>query len=738
MVTTTQFDYLPDGSINAEAWLNQVAAERPTTQLNLIRQACILSQLSGSQHPTFGGFSCLQRGLEIADLLLQIGADHEAMAAAVVYDAVQYADLPVEDVAEQLGDRVARLVQGTSRMETIKSISSMTPHQQSQTQFDNIRKMLLAMVDDIRVVLIKLAEQVCALRACSHLGKTEQTRLAKEISHVYAPLANRLGISEIKWEMEDLCFRYLQNTAYKKVAQLLSEKRLERERYVDELKKNLTRLMLDCHLDHASITGRPKHIYSIYKKMARKEVSIDKIYDAFAFRILVHSIEDCYTVLSKIHDTWPQIVEEFDDYIAKPKPNGYRSIHTAVTGPDNKNIEIQIRTVEMHEDSELGVAAHWQYKEGKKTDSQAAKIAWLRQVLEWQRDLAEQGATPDALDTHVFDDRLFVFTPKGDIFDLPPKATPLDFAYYIHSEVGHRCRGAKVNGRIVPLTYSLQTGEQVDILTTKDGAPSRDWLNPHLGYVTTSRAKAKIHHWFRQQDFDKNHQTGKQQLEKALQQVGLNLVDMDLAPLVKRFNFKTTEDLIAAIGCGDIKVPQTVSWIQQQIAPLLPQDDFQIKTQTSQLSGTPSKGIRVQGVGNLLTHISQCCQPVPGDDIIGFVTQGRGVSIHQQDCSNILNASTEQKERLLTVTWGENVDLHAVDITLVAYDRRDLLHDVAGTLSNEKINMTGLETQPNRSTHQVVFHITLEVPDLVALGRVLDKLRLITNMIEVSRRRENS
>lgn len=733
MVQTTHFDYLPDGTIDAEAWLSSLSTDKTIKQLNLIRQACTLSQLTGGQHPTYGGGSCLERGLEMADLLIQIGTDHEAIAAAIVYDAVQHADLPLDEVSEQLGARVAKLVQGTARMDAIQGVTKTGLLQHNHTQLDNIRKMLLAMVDDIRVVLIKLTEQTCLLRACEHLGQTEQLHLAKSIKNIYAPLANRLGIDTIKWEMEDRCFSYLSSKEYKSIAKMIATRRVDREHYVKDINEQLTTLLNNEKLAAHEIMGRPKHIFSIYNKMKRKEVNFDQIYDAFAFRVLVSSIEECYTVLSAVHSAWAQIPEEFDDYVANPKPNGYQSIHTAVIGPDNKNIEIQIRTFTMHEESELGVAAHWRYKEGSKTSNQEAKIAWLRQVLDWQRELASQGETIDPLDSEVFDDRVYAFTPKGDVIDLPPKATPIDFAYYIHSEVGNRCRGAKINGHIVPLTYSLKTGDQVDILTTKEGAPSRDWLNPNLGYVTTSRAKAKIHHVFREQDFDKNLKIGKQLLEDSLRRLEISINTVDLKPIATRYNFKTNDDLLASLGCGDIKMQQLLNLIQQQISPQR-EPELDIKKQSPAAKPDHAKGIRIHGVGNLLTIIAQCCQPVPGDDIIGYITQGRGVSVHTQDCPNILNATPSGQERLVSVEWGNDEALYSVNIVLHAYDRRNLLRDVTGILSNEHVNMTAFNIETQKNTHEVFFYMTWEVKDLASLGQLMDKMKLIQNVIDVKRK----
>lgn len=500
-------DYLlPDNSINSEAWLNHIGTNRSTSELHTIRNAVTLARLTGEDISTLSSTSCLQEGLAMAEILNQLHLDADTLAAAIVYPNVQYADLTLDDVREHLGTNTAKLIEGVQQMSVIRSLQKASREQEHDlAQIDNVRKMLVAMVEDVRVVLIKLAEQTCLMRAGKLLGEKKCQQIAHETMNIYAPLANRLGVSLIKSELEDQAFRYIQPKDYQTIATSMQLHKQQREYYLNKTIDILQQALDENGLSHSHIYGRAKHIYSIYRKMQRKNVSFEQIYDVMAIRVLVNTIEDCYTVLSIVHSLWEQIPSEFDDYIATPKPNGYQSIHTAVIGPEGKNLEVQIRTHEMHHDSEMGVAAHWRYKDGTLKRNREGKIAWLRQVLDWQKELMRGNDTnPYPLDKEIFEDRVYVFTPTGEIKALPLGATPLDFAYHIHSEVGHRCRGAKVNETIVPLNYQLKTGEQIEILTGKNPQPSRDWINPHLGYLKSSRARAKVHHWFKRQDYKKN------------------------------------------------------------------------------------------------------------------------------------------------------------------------------------------------------------------------------------------
>lgn len=732
MVQLTISPIATEGSINVESWLQQISEKYSLKNIEFLRQAAPLVRVVGTEHAAPNGESCLQQGLTMAEILAELNVDTDTLAAAMLYSSVCYAGLSLEDVTEHLNEKIAKLIKGTQQMEAINILRVENYHSHDPATIDNIRKMLLAMVDDANVVLIKLAERLCLLRNVAIFNDAKKKQMAKETMDIYAPLANRLGIGQIKWQLEDLSFRYLEPQEYKKISTLLNQRRIDREQHVQHMVGELTTLLQEADIHNFNITGRAKHIYSIYRKMNRKKVAIEEIYDISAVRIFVTNINDCYAVLSSVHTRWPHVPKEFDDYIATPKPNGYRSIHTAVIGPENKPVEIQIRTHEMHEAAELGVAAHWIYKEGRrKPSSYEEKISWLRQVMDWQKEIATTQAAKKELQTELFDDRVYVFTPTGDVLDLPKGATPLDFAYQLHSELGHRCRGAKVNKHIVPLTYSLNTGEQVDILTIKHGQPSRDWLNPSLGYLKTPRAKAKVLQWFKRQDYDKNLAEGKLLLEK--EQRRLNLKNFDFENVAHKLNYKNSNDCLAAIGRGDLGIQGVVNLIQSQFEP--PAAPIEIKPDISKSKISQHlTDIDIHGVGNLLTHIARCCKPVPGDAIVGYVTIGRGVSIHRQDCSNVLHYRNANQERLLDVNWGQQTQKnYAVDLDINAYDRQGLLRDITAFIASENIAVLSINTFTNQEKSTAHIHITIEISDLAYLGKILAHLQQIPNVFEVKR-----
>lgn len=720
-----------DGSIDVEKWLQLIASKGYFQDLGLIRNACTLSQLAGHDHATETGESCLQQGLSIADVLADLEVDQETLAAAIIFVSVHYAELSIEDVEEQLGANVARIVNGVEKMSAISGMSGLDKYPQHKHQIDNMRKMLLAMVDDVRVVLIKLADRLCVLRSSAPISSQMRQQLATEAMEIYAPLANRLGIGVIKWEMEDLAFRYLQPEAYKEIAVALKAKRLERDRYVNLVVEELNKHIKDLGIEHFAVYGRSKHIHSIYRKMKRKNVSVDEIYDATAVRVLVESKEQCYEVLSLIHTLWSQLSKEFDDYIIKPKANGYQSLHTAVTGPEDRVFEVQIRTFKMHELAEMGVAAHWKYKEGSAQHkaSHERKIEWLREVLAWHRDVATNKGVFATFESEFLEDRVYVFTPDGDILDLPSGVTALDFAYHVHSQMGHRCRGAKVNGAIVPLTYALKTGDKVEILTGKDAKPSRDWLNPHLHYLKTSKAKAKVLHWFKMQDFDKNCAEGREILDKELKNLGIKVER--LHDVVSSLGVKSLNDLYAGLGRGDIKLPQILT----RLTPV-EKTEQQLQSITRTLPAESTKShLHIEGVGNLLTHMARCCQPLPGDAVIGYITIGRGVSVHCQDCPNILSATPKQRQRFLEVSWGsgKSRDLYTVDVLIKAFDRATLLRDVTSLLFNEKAHIFALQTETDKQENLTQITIKLEIDGLNSLSRLLNRLNQIPNVVEARR-----
>ncbi|MFA5960361.1 MAG: GTP diphosphokinase [Tatlockia sp.] len=723
--------WLKDGGIDVSQWLHQLGSKGYFQDLDLIRNACTLSQLAGQEHATETGISCLQQGLAMADVLADLEVDQETLTAAIIFENVHYDDLSIEDVEEQLGPNIARLVRGITKMSAMHNLQALNKYPQNKHQIDNVRKMLLAMVDDVRVVLIKLAERLCVLRTSSDLPESMRKQIATEAMEIYAPLANRLGIGAIKWEMEDLAFRHLHPEDYKSIAKGLKSKRLERDRYVDFIVSELNKQIQATGAHHFAVYGRSKHIHSIYRKMKRKNVSLDEIYDATAVRILVETTEQCYDVLGMVHSLWKQIPIEFDDYIINPKLNGYQSLHTAVEGPEGRIFEVQIRTFQMHDQAEMGVAAHWKYKEGGglHKESHERKIEWLRDVLAWHKEMATSRGVSEAIEAEFLEDRVYVFTPDGDVLDLPQGVTPLDFAYHVHSQIGHRCRGAKVNGSIVPLTYALKTGDKVEVLTGKEARPSRDWINPHHNYLKTSRAKAKVLHWFKMQDYDKNKAEGHDLLEKELKTLGIKTDRLN--EVLRPLNFKRQDDLLAALGRGDIKLSQILNRLAPTEPEVVPIQTLVKPQAKPEVSGGD---LKIEGVGNLLTFMARCCQPVPGDAVIGYITLGRGVSVHRKDCPNIIHAKEKQRQRFLEVNWGSSTrDHYVVDVLIKAFDRTGLLKDVTSLLSNEKAHVYALQTQINKEDNSAFITLTVEIDGLNSLSRLLSKLEQIPNVLEARR-----
>ncbi len=711
-----------------DSWFEHLKSRRGEQDIKLIQ---IAHDLNSKINDLNVRESCIKEGLAMAGILLELDLDNEALAAALIYPAIHKGEIGFDHLAEQLGESIAKLLRGVQQMNALDTL--LAAHNKGHAQLENLRKMLLAMVDDVRAVLIKLAERLYLLRNAKELSPTLRHSFANETMNIYAPLANRLGIGHLKWEMEDLCFRHLEPNKYKEIAKYLDQKRLDREKYIHEVINQLKDNLNEMGIQNAEVQGRVKHIYSIYRKMQRKGVDYHQIYDVSAVRVLVPTIENCYAVLGLVHGMWQQIPQEFDDYVTYPKPNGYRSIHTAVVGPHGRNVEVQIRTFDMHQESEFGVAAHWRYKEGgQQKSSYEAKIAWLRQVLEWQKEISdtsetEQTQTPG----DIFSDYIYVFTPTGDIMELPQGATPLDFAYHVHSEVGHRCRGAKVDGNIVTLTYQLQMGQRVEILTAKQANPSRDWINPHLGYLKTPRARSKVAHWFKIQDYDRNLLAGKEILDKELKRLGLT--GAGILEIAHELNLKAENDLYAALGSGDIRIGQVLHHVQNKMA-LVETKSAPIVPTTITVPKKPPATIEIQGVGNLLTHIARCCKPLPGEAIVGFITQGRGVTIHRADCANVLQAMNKSRERLVDVRWGQSEkETYPVDIYIQAYDRHGLLRDITALLSTEKINLAALQTRTDKNSHEAHIHITIDIPSLTSLSKILDRIQQLPNVIKAQR-----
>lgn len=715
-------------------WLETISSERSAESMAVIRQACAVAEQAHAHQTRASGEPYFQHSIAVADILVQLRLDHETIAAAILHDVAEDTDITAEDIRQQFGDSIARLVDGVTKMELINVFQGGGDKtKKERAQAETLRKMLLAMAEDIRVVLIKLADRTHNMRTLSSLSREKQLRIARETLDIYAPLANRLGIWQIKWELEDLSFRYLEPELYRKIAKMLDERRVDRENYINNFIATMADALQKSGLK-AEITGRSKHIYSIWRKMERKHIDYDELSDVRGVRILVSAVQDCYTALGIVHSLWQYVPGEFDDYIATPKDNNYQSIHTAVIGPEGKIVEVQIRTTEMHYHNELGVAAHWRYKEGSEADAAFdEKITWLRQLLEWKDDLADASDFVDQLKREVFQDRIYVFTPKGNVIDLPMGATPLDFAYHIHTEVGHRCRGARVNGQMKPLTYALKTGQQVEVLTVKNGTPSRDWLNPHLGYLHTSRARSNVQHWFRQQDHDENVIAGRTILERELRRVGLSNVSFE--KLADKLKLNSTEELFLGIAHNEIRSGRYLQAVQE----LLPKQETTaeqpviVETRLAKRKESHA-GITVQGVGDLLTSMARCCNPLPGDEIAGYITRGHGVTIHRRDCPNMLRYSEKSAERTVEVSWGEEAgDTYPVDILISAYDRQGLLRDITNILANDKINLIAANTLSDNKGHQARMKLTIEIADLQKLSQVLARLSQLPNVIDVRR-----
>jgi GTP pyrophosphokinase len=662
----------------------------------------------------------------VSQILAELRLDPEVLAAAVLCVASQGCEFALDTVRSSFGPAVAKLVEGVSRMAFLHDMAPK-PGPGSGAHLENLRKMLLAMAEDVRVVLIKLAERLYVMRSLKHRPADQREAVARETLTIFAPLANRLGIGQIKWELEDLAFRYLEPERYKHIAGLLDERRADRERYIARVVKRLGAELAKAGI-RAEVTGRPKHIYSIWRKMQRKSVDFYQLFDVRALRVLVDEIADCYAALGVVHTLWPHVPGEFDDYIATPKENQYRSLHTAVRGPEGKTLEVQIRTHDMNQHADLGVAAHWRYKEGSRYDPGfERRIAWLRQLLEWKGERDEAGDLLEQFKAEAFHERVYVLTPRGEIVDLPQGATPLDFAYHIHTQVGHCCRGAKVNGRIVPLNHELRSGDAVEVLTAKQGGPSRDWLSPHLGYLKSGRARGRVRQWFKQQDLEKTQASGRAALERELRRLGM--AGMSYEKLASQAGFAKLDDFLAALGRGDLSATQVAASVHGQVKPEPPAE-----LRGKRLPVETGRQLRVHGVGNLLTNLAGCCKPLPGDAVIGYITRGRGVSVHRRDCPNILRLGEGSDGRLIEVDWGgQGAGTYPVDLQVDAFDRAGLLRDITAILADERINVIAVNTLSSRGQHTAHMSLTVEVSDIYQLSRVLSRINQVPNVTDARR-----
>ena len=666
----------------------------------------------------------VERELVQALLVLdELGADTDTLAAAVAHVAFESGDVPA-------GLAAPDLIEGQREAEKVWSIHA---ERGARTSSEGLRRLLLAIVRDLRVVLILLARQLVRMRNIKSLEPEAQLRLAQLSADIHAPLANRLGIGQIKWELEDLIFRTLQPETYHRIAALVAEKRRDREQYIETVLGALDEAAATAGV-RAEISGRAKHIFSIWKKMQKKHVSFEELYDVRAFRVLVDDIPECYAVLGIVHGLWSPIPSEFDDYIANPKGNNYRSLHTAVYGPQGKVIEVQIRTHQMHEHAELGVAAHWRYKEGGRGDSEfERKIAWMRQLLETGKDEEGDASLLAGLSTELVEDRVYALTPQGGVIDLPQGATVLDFAYHVHTEVGHRCRGAKVNGRIVPLTYRLASGERVEILTGKVSEPRRDWLSASTGYLASPRSREKVRNWFNRLDLTRNVQDGRELLEKELKRLGLHT--LDLAQVLARFRCKKLEDLFVAVALGDVGSSQVARALHE-----FAQQPGGAEPRPGVLGGTlakppkPARGFTIEGVGNLMAELARCCQPVAGDAISGYLTRGRGVTVHRTDCTSLRSLATRSPERIVPVEWGgEGGQSYSVDIVVRGWNRKWLLKDLTTVIGASDVHILAASTRVDDKTNDAEVRFTLKVTDFEQLGLLLARIEAVPSVTSACR-----
>ncbi len=718
----------------------------------LLKRAYRIAEEAHRGQKRLSGEDYIYHPVAVAEILARLHMDVPTIMGALLHDVVEDSPYTLESLRaalldgrpvnsnnkvdqqiERTVDTVVRLVDGVTKLGKIQDIArgdAVDGEPFSSRQAENLRKMFLATADDPRVVLIKLADRLHNMRTLKYMPPGKQKRIAKETLEIFAPLANRIGIWQIKWELEDLSFRYTDPEHYREIARHLEMRRTEREKFVEEviglIKREIEKLGIE-----AEVTGRPKHLYSIWRKMQRKQVPVEQVYDTEGVRVIIEDNDEtkCYLVLGLIHSLWRPISGEFDDYIANPKPNGYQSLHTAVVGPRGRPLEVQIRTREMHRVAELGIAAHWRYKEGitaTDRETEQAVMRFRQSILELRQEATDAESFINSVKDEVLEERVFVFTPKGKLIDLPAGSTPIDFAYTIHTEIGHRCRGARVNGRLVPLNYKLKSGDQVEILTAKEGGPSRDWLNPALEFVKTSRARGKIRQWFRRRDREEAISQGREMLDKEMKRLGV-ANEISIEELVKKSGYEKQEDFLAAIGYGDLNIQQVVTKISEVVTPIHPE-----KAPSEEKPVVPrrTEGIAVAGLEGIPTTLARCCNPVPGDPIVGYVTRGRGVTIHRKNCPNIRN---KEKERLIPVEWSQALqDTFPVRIQVRAYDRPGLVRDITDAILTERINISNSRTSTNRSGY-ASFSATLEIKDLVQLSRVLSKIEQVPNVIEAHR-----
>ena len=705
---------------------NQEIPPNSSDQAAIVERA---RQLIATQASSQEAQAAINEGREIAEIVQSLGLPDELLAAARLYPLVREEILDDKTLKNNNLESISRIVIDLVQLGHFALPAGWEPGEAlAARQSEALRKMLLAVVSDVRLVLVRIAEQLYRLRNAKDAPLEEQRSIAIETREIYAALANRLGVWQLKWELEDLAFRYLDPDTYTEIASTLKEKRTERLGFIEQVKSTL-QSELDKQGVKADISGRAKHIYSIWRKMQRKDSGLEALFDIRAVRVLVEDIKDCYAALGAVHNLWSYLPGEFDDYIANPKDNDYQSLHTAVVGPDGKTVEVQIRSYDMHRQAELGIAAHWRYKEGRASPAAFdQKIRFLRQLLEPTDDGEDLLAQ---IRDDVFEDRVYGVSPKGDVVELPANATPLDFAYHVHTQVGHRCRGAKVNGRIVPLTYKVQNGDKIEIITGSQSSPSRDWLSPKLGYLAGARNRAKVRNWFRHQDRDQHQRQGRDILDRELSR--LNVRDVATDEIARQLKHKNTDTLCVALGAGDLTSAAIATALHHLRGDDLPERVR--RPRTAKRKQERNDAVAVSGVGDLLCNFARCCRPVPPEPIVGYITQGRGVSIHRQDCGNFLGLNQRSPERIIEVGWGLSESAtYPVDLVLRAHDRNGLIRDISTVLADEGASVTDLSSHTDRKTMQTVMNISVEIRDLPTLSTAISRLEQVPNVVSVRRK----